>query len=109
MSPRTMIISRKYNFPIRKACVCAKSLQSWPTLCDPMDCSLPGSYVRGIPQGRIPEWTAMHFAWRIPRIEEPAGQRSHGIEKEPEATKVLWHARTPYSFHGNSDWDIFLG
>ena len=28
-------------------CVCAKSLQSCPTLCDPMDCSLPGSSVHG--------------------------------------------------------------
>ena len=29
------------------ACVCAKSLQLCPTLCDPMDCSLPGSSVHG--------------------------------------------------------------
>ena len=28
-------------------CVCAKSLQSCPTLCDPMDCSPPGSSVHG--------------------------------------------------------------
>ena len=28
----------------------AKLLQSYPTLCDPMDCSLPGSSVRGIRQ-----------------------------------------------------------
>ena len=30
------------------SCMCAKSLQSCPTLCDPMDCSLPGSSVHGI-------------------------------------------------------------
>ena len=30
------------------ACVCAKSLQSCPTLCDPMDCSLSGFSVHGI-------------------------------------------------------------
>ena len=29
--------------------------QSCPTLCDPMDCSLPGSSVHGIPQVRIVE------------------------------------------------------
>ena len=30
----------------------AKSLQSFPTLCDPVDCSPPGSSVHGILQGR---------------------------------------------------------
>ena len=30
-------------------CACAKSLQLCPTLCDPMDCSLPGSSVLGLP------------------------------------------------------------
>ena len=33
-------------------CVCAKSLQSCPTLHDPMDCSLPGSSVRGDSLGK---------------------------------------------------------
>ena len=42
-----------------KACVCAKSLQSCPTLCDPMNCSPPGSSVHGILQARILEWVAM--------------------------------------------------
>ena len=44
-------------------CVCAhtraKSFQSYPTLCDPMDCSLPVSSVHGILQARILEWVAM--------------------------------------------------
>ena len=34
-------------------------LQSRPTLCKPMDCSLPGSSVHGILQVRILEWVAM--------------------------------------------------
>ena len=37
----------------------AKSLQSWPTLCNPMDCSPPGCSVHGILQARILEWVAM--------------------------------------------------
>ena len=37
----------------------AKSLQSRPTLCDPMDCRPPGSSVHGILQARILEWVAM--------------------------------------------------
>ena len=41
------------------ACVGVKSLQSCPTLCDPMDCSLPGSSVHGILQARMLEWVAM--------------------------------------------------
>ena len=38
------------------SCVCAKSLRLCLTLCDPMDCSPPGSSVRGISQARILEW-----------------------------------------------------
>ena len=39
-------------------CMCAKSLRLGLTLCDPMDCSLPGSSVQGILQARILEWVA---------------------------------------------------
>ena len=38
---------------------CDKSLQSFPTLFDPMDCSPPGSSIHGILQARILEWVAM--------------------------------------------------
>ena len=37
----------------------AKSLQSCPILCDPVDCSLPGSSVHGILQAGTLEWVAM--------------------------------------------------
>ena len=43
-------------------CVCvwyAKLLQSCLTLCDPMDCSLPGFSLHGILQARILEWVVM--------------------------------------------------
>ena len=40
----------------------AKSLQSCPTLCDPIDCSLPGSPVPGILQARTLEWVATAFS-----------------------------------------------
>ena len=36
--------------------------QSCPTLCDPMDCSPPGSSVHGILQARILEWVAIPFS-----------------------------------------------
>ena len=60
------IITNLKGFPL------AKSWKSWvsknsesevaqsrPTLCDPKDCSLPGSSVRGILQARILEWVAI--------------------------------------------------
>ena len=36
--------------------------QSYPTLSDPMDCSLPGSSVPGIFQARVLEWGAIAFS-----------------------------------------------
>ena len=36
--------------------------QSCPALCDPMDCSLPGSSVHGIFQARVLEWGAIAFS-----------------------------------------------
>ena len=43
-------------------CACVESIQSGLTLCDPMDCSPPGSSVHGILQARILEWIAMPFS-----------------------------------------------
>ena len=40
----------------------AKSLQSCPTLCDPIDGSSPDSAVPGILQARILEWLAISFS-----------------------------------------------
>ena len=51
------------------AAAAAKSLQSCPTLCDPIDSSLPGSPIPGILQARILEWVAMSFSnvwkWKV--------------------------------------------
>ena len=48
------------------AAAAAKSLQSCPTLCDPIDGSPPGSAVPGILQARSLEWVAISFsnAWK---------------------------------------------
>ena len=37
-------------------------VKSCPTLCDPVNCSLPGSSVYGIPQARVLEWGAISFS-----------------------------------------------
>ena len=44
------------------ACMCAKLLQSCPTLCSPMDHHPPGSSVHGILQARILHWVAIPFS-----------------------------------------------
>ena len=44
------------------AAAAAKSLQSCPTLCDPIDRSPPGSSVHGIFQARVLEWGAIAFS-----------------------------------------------
>ena len=44
------------------AAAAAKSLQSRPTLCDPIDGSPPGSSVPGILQTRTMEWVAISFS-----------------------------------------------
>ena len=45
-----------------KYAAAAKSLQSCPTLCDPIDGSPPGSPVPGILQARALEWVAISFS-----------------------------------------------
>ena len=41
--------------------------QPCPTLCDPMDCSLPGSSIHGILQARVLEWIAIAFSLCVKR------------------------------------------
>ena len=75
-------------------CVFVSVTQSCPTLCDPMDGSLPGSSVRGILEARILEWVAIPFnrgssqAGREPRspalqadslLSEPPGKPFHNV------------------------------
>ena len=51
---------------LQKHLAAAKSLQSCPTLCDPIDSSLPGSPVPGILEARTLEWVTISFsnAWK---------------------------------------------
>ena len=55
--------------------------QSCPTLCDPMDCSPPGSSVPGILQARILEWVASPFSrgYSQPRIEPRSSHVAGGF------------------------------
>ena len=67
-SPRSnqqMDILRGYHIP-PAAAAATKSLHSWPTLCDPIDSSPPGSSVPGILQARTLEWAAAPFSNYMP-------------------------------------------
>ena len=51
------------SWTVKKAAAAAvKSLQSCPTLCNPIDGSPPGSAIPGILQARILEWVAISFS-----------------------------------------------
>ena len=69
--------------------LCAKSLQSCPTLCDPIDGSPPGSPIPGILQARTLEWVAISFSnvwkWKWSRSVVSDPQRSHG----PHLSRLL--------------------
>ena len=58
-----------YNFLEEISAAVGKSLQSCPTLCDPIDSSPPGSPVPGILQARTLEWVAVSFSnagkWKV--------------------------------------------
>ena len=62
----------------------AKALQSCPILGDPVDCSLPGSSVRGILRARILEWVAMPSSRGSsqPRGQTHVGKIPGGGQKE---------------------------
>ena len=76
---------------------CCSVAQSWLTLCDPTDCSSPGSSVYGILQARILEWVACSHPGDLPNsgIElvfpalqeifttEPPGKPSSFYSKAP--------------------------
>ena len=47
--------------------------QFCPSLCDPMDCSPPGSSVHGISQARMQEWVAMPFSGDLPNLGIKSG------------------------------------
>ena len=56
-------MSDKIYFKMKTiAAAAAKSLQSCPTLCNPIDGSQPGSLVPGILQARVLEWVAIFFS-----------------------------------------------
>ena len=65
MNQNPMLLNH-HNALIKKHPAAAKSLQSYPTLCDPIDVSPPGSPFPGILQARTLEWVAISFSKKHP-------------------------------------------
>ena len=63
-------------------------IQSCLTLCDPMDCSLPGSSVHGILQARILEGVAIPFSRGSSRPWSPAFQSDSFLSEAPQKPQV---------------------
>ena len=63
--------------------------QLCPTLCDPMDCSPPGSSVHGIFQARVPEWVAIFF--------------SRGSSRPRDRTQASWIAGRCFTLWATRD------
>ena len=75
-------------------CMGAKLLQSCLTLCDPMDCSLPGSSVHGVLQAGILKWVAMPPPGDLlqPGME-PTSLKSPALASRVFTTSATWEAQ----------------
>ena len=75
----------------------AKSLQSCPTLGNPVDYSQLGSSVHGIIQARILEWVAMPSPEDLPNPGiEPMSLRSPALAGGCFTTNAAWYRLDPY-------------
>ena len=90
------------------SCVCVSAAQPCPTLCNPMDCSPPGSSVHRILQARILEWGAISSSGDLPNpgIEpgSPALQADSLPREPPRKPKYLrvmraWGRQAPPHTH----------
>ena len=78
------------------ACMCAKSLQLCPTLCDPVVCSLPDSSVHEILQARILEWVSFSRGSSWPRDRTHVFS-SPSLEGSFFTTSTTWEAHKSHT------------
>ena len=81
----------------RRACVCVLVTYSCPTLCDPLDCSPPGSSVHGILQARILEWVPRPPPGTLPNpgieLWSPTLEADFLPSEPPQVTGMELHYR----------------
>ena len=80
------------SFLILTQCIFVCSLTQWcPTLCDPLDCCLPGSSVPGIFQARILDGLPFPTPGGLPDLGiEPTSPMSPELQGDSLPTKPLW-------------------
>ena len=75
--------------------------QSCPTLCDPMDCSLPGSSVHGVFQARVLEWSAIAFSkfinWPVANQSVSGGLLDIKSERRSWVHAGCWYYENKYT------------
>ena len=74
-----------FPFPMHESEVA----QSCPTLCDPMDWSLPGSSVHGIFQARVLEWGAISFSGRQDNMRQIQETRQSDLSREALSSRNM--------------------
>ena len=86
----------------------AKSLQWCPTLCDPMDCSLPGSSIHGIFQARVLEWGAIAFSAHASKVMLKILQArlQQYVNREPDVQAGLRKGRGTRDQIANIRWIV---
>ena len=87
---RTSLLCLNPPFSHHSVCVCT---QSWPTLCNPMGCSLLGSSVHGILQARAPEWVVISFSRGSSRPRDRTPTISQLYLNKKQINKHRWRIR----------------
>ena len=80
-----------YNLKVLALVRLSEVTQSCLTLCDPMNCSLPGSLVHGIFQARILEWVTICFS----RVSSQPRDRTLGLLHRGQMLYHLSHQGSP--------------
>ena len=97
------------SFPSLFELACCVKVKSCLTLCDPVECSLPGSSVHGILQARILEWVAISFSRGSSRprdstwVSHIAGRRFN-LWATREAPFLLYRSLLIIEVYWNTEW-----
>ena len=94
----------EYNMKALFVCLhIVLAAQLCSTLCDPMDCGLPGSSVHGILQAKILEWVAMHSSRNFPNPGiEPSFLTSPALAGRFFTTRATWEAPEADVYQSNT-------
>jgi len=103
VSPYLETSSAVFSSPLSDAAA-AKSLQSCPTLLDPMDCSPPGSSIHEIFQARVLEWGAIAFS--TPLSTQPLLSSSVSPQNYPPILTAQCQGQTGKCGESAESWEI---